>query len=253
MEKIKVLLISTKENIGKKIETIKNILFDNKKFEILVFTNKKLDNFQQDYINYFDLPKQELQNTALNNVTDCVIMLDLDYKEKTIVNNLLSILENFEENDIVNFKVKENKFKEILNKLKYIVYNFILSLFNISLLLNINSDFQYLSKNVTKLMSNISKSPNYLRQFDNFNGFNVKTVEFEKEKIKNKRDNKFLVLALILFSMAIISIALSIILTIKFKTSPNVTRMWLAEMFILILLIISGTGSLVYSKYINSI
>jgi len=253
MERTKVLLISTKTKVKSKVEVVKKILNIKGKFEILLYTNKQIDELKDIKVVFLNVCKNELQNTALNEENENVILLDLDYSKKTIENVLLHILENIEDYDVINFKNKENEFIKILNNLKYLIYNFILSFFNIQPILNINKDFQYLSKKITKVMANISKSPNYLRTFNNFSGYNYKTIELEKEKVNSTHNILYIILALIMLTLAIISVVLTIILAIKFKASPNVTRMILAEILIFILLVVCTVGSFTYSQYINSI
>ena len=253
MEKIKVLLISTKTNVKNKVELVNNELKNKGEFEFVLYSNVPINEIKEIKTVFLDMPKNELQNMALNNIGDSIILIDLDYSEITIKKVLEEILNNYEKSDIINFKNKENKFVKFINKLKFFIYNFILSLFNIQPKLNINKDFQYLSKNITKVMSNISKSPNSLRLFDNFTGYNQINIEIEKEKVKNKKNVLYKILALIMFVLAIISVLLTIYLAIKFKASHHVSRMILAEIFIFIILIISSLCSLTYSKYINSI
>jgi len=253
MEKIKVLLISTLPNIENKVELVKKTLKGKVKGEFCIYTNKEMKEIKNTKLNIFNVNKRELQNEALKNVDESVILLDLDYSEKTIIHVLENILENYKENDIINFEDKTSKFKTLFIHLLLNIYNYILSLFHVQPLLNINKNFQFLSNNVTKTMSNISKNPNFLRLFKNFSGYNNKTIDIEKEKTKEKTDIKFLLLAFFLLVLAIISIALTIFLGIKFQSSPNVSKMIVAEVIIFVSLIVCTFGSLTYHNYINSI
>lgn len=253
MDNVKVLLISTNKNINNKIEVVKLLLKNKRKFKIFLYTNKEVEEIKNVEKIYESTSKSELQNLALNNESGSVILLDLDYNEETIQNNLEKILENYNDFDIINFTNKSNKFALFFKALFYYFYNLILSLCNIQPLLNINSDFQYLSSNVMKVMSSISKSPNSIRNFDNFNGYNQVTYEIKKQKVKSKKNIKFAILALLLFVLAIISVVFTILLAVKFKASPNVAKMIFAECFIFSSLIIASFSAVVYHKYINKI
>lgn len=253
MEKIKVLLISTKSDIKNKLEIVNLLLKNAKNFEISLYSNKQIDEIKNVEIFVQNVSKQELQNTALNNVSQSVILLDLDYNEEVLQQNLESILENYKNNDIVNFTNSSNKFIKFFQFIKFYIINFILSLFNIQPMLNINPDFQYLSSSVTKVMSKISKSPNYLRLFNNFSGYNQICILNQKEKVKVKKDIKFLLLAFFLIALAIISVALTIYLGIIHHASPNVSKMVLAEILIFMSLIILALCAFTYHNYINKI
>ncbi|MBE5746274.1 MAG: hypothetical protein E7359_03200 [Clostridiales bacterium] len=254
MEFINVLLISTKLNVEKKVELVLNLLDNNKlNYKIFLYTNKQINNIKNIEVNVLNENKNELINLGLSKIKDNVVIINLDYSLKTIKNNLNNILENFESYDIINFKEKESKTKNFFTNILFRIYNFFLMFFNKSNVLNISKDFQYLSGKVTKVIYNCNKSPNYMRLFENFKGLNVKTIEFEKEKIKYKTNLYFIMLAIILVSLVIISLGVFIPVLINFNASPNISKVIIVEIICVSISIILTFASLTYNKYLNSI
>lgn len=254
MEKLNVLLVSTTKDIENKLNLVLSLI-ENKKvdFKIYLYTNKKLENLKNIEVVVLNENKNELINQGLKNLQENVAIINLDYSLKTIKNNLENILENFEDYDIINFKQKESKTKAFFSKILLTIYNFILSLFNIPYILNNSQDFQFLSTKVLSVMYNTYKSPNFMRNFNNFNGFETKNFEIESEKIKYKKNNKFLVLALFLLSLVIISLGIFIFVLISHSGSPKISKVILLELIGVVTATVLIFTSLTYNKYLNLI
>lgn len=254
MDKLNVLLISTTKDIKNKIELIEYLISKKEvDSKIYLYTNKEIESYKNVEMVFLNTNKNELINEGLKNLQENVAIINLDYSLKTIKNNFEQILKDFDNVDIINFKPKENKIKKLFNKILYIIYNFILSIFNVPSFLNINQDFQFLSTKVIKIIYDIEKSPNLMRNFNNFNGFETLNIEIENEKVKYKSKNLFFVLALILLSLVIISLGIFIFVLITRSGSPKISRVTLLEVTCVCISFVLILASLTYNKYLNSI
>lgn len=254
MNKLNVLLISTTKDIENKIDLVLNMLKKSAiKTKIYLYTNINIDKIKNIEVVVLNENKNELINQGLKSLQENTCIINLDYGLKTIKKCFEKILENFKDVDIINFKHKKGKIQSFFSKIIFLVYNFILSVFNLSKLLDINYDFQFLSTKVMKVIYNIEKSPNYLRAFDNFNGYNVLHIEEIDEKVKYKTNNKFFILALILLSLVIISLAAFVFVLIVKNNSPKISQVILLEIIVCIVTIGCMAASFTYHKYLNSI
>lgn len=251
MDKLQVLLVLTQKHDEHKIAEIETVLsLKNVNCEISIFSNVEIKNKN---VILLKGSKNEIENAAILTSKENILIIDLAYSLKTIKKVITNTIDNFNEVDIINFKNKENKFTSFFNKIKYFLYNFILSVFGLPGFLNINLDFQYLSEKVVNVIKNTPTSPNHMRLFNNFNGLETKTIELEKERVKTKSNFKFLILAFFLFALVIITVALTIFVAIQYNANVDITKVILVGLLLSLLFLVLSLCCFTYYNYIKRV